>query len=59
MCKHPRAELIDMGEMLYMCDQCNSSNKIVKVIPTVTTKKESPKKVSISPKKDAAEAFNL
>jgi hypothetical protein len=59
MCKHPRAELLDAGEMLYRCGECNSSNKIVKVVPTVTTKKESPKMVSISPKKDKPEGFKL
>jgi hypothetical protein len=49
MCKHPRAELIDRKEMIYMCRECNSSNHIVKVIPTVRTGSTSPKKVSISP----------
>jgi hypothetical protein len=49
MCKHPRAELLDRKEMIYMCRECNSSNHIVKVVPTVRTGSTSPKKVSISP----------
>jgi len=38
--------------MIYMCRECNSSNHIVKVVPTVVTGQTSPKKVSISPGKE-------
>jgi hypothetical protein len=52
MCKHARAELLDKHQMLYACNECNSSNGIVRVLPRVTTGQTSPKKVSISPKKE-------
>jgi hypothetical protein len=52
MCKHPRAELLDKKEMMYMCRDCNSSNHLVKVIPRVTTGQTSPKEVSVSPDKE-------
>ena len=59
MCKHPRAELLDRRNMLYKCNECNSSNDIIRVLPAVTTSKNSPKKVSISPGKEGAEGFKV
>jgi len=59
MCKHPRAELLDKKEMMYICRECNSSNHIVKVIPTVSVGKTSPKKVSISPCREEVVGFKM
>jgi len=49
MCRHPLAELVDSVTMKYKCEICNPTNGYIRVIPTVTTKKRSPKPVTISP----------
>jgi hypothetical protein len=59
MCKHASAEVLDRRNMIYACKECNSSNGLIKVIPSVTTAKTSPKKVSISPGKEGSEGFKV
>ena len=49
MCKHLEAVLIDRTKYIYRCIECNPTTGTITVIPNVTTKVKSPKKVTVSP----------
>jgi hypothetical protein len=49
MCKHSEAALIDRVNCIYRCIECNPTTGTITVIPNVTTKAKSPKKVTVSP----------
>jgi len=49
MCRHANAVLIDRENCIYRCNDCNPSLGTITVIPCVSTKPRTPKKVSISP----------
>jgi len=49
MCKHSEAALIDRAHYIYRCIECNPTTGTITVIPNVTTKAKSPKKVTVSP----------
>ena len=49
MCKHVEAALIDRENCIYRCIKCNPTLGTVTVIPNVTTKATTPRKVTVSP----------
>lgn len=49
MCNHADAVLINRGNCIYRCIECNPTAGTITVIPNVPTGTKSPKKVTVSP----------